>query len=187
MTRPALELRPGQHLTLTPQLQQSIRLLQLSSLELEAEISLALADNPLLERDENPAEQVDSQREASIESDDSSPEIETRLEEMPGSGGVYPDEEEPQQARADTLREHLLGQLALTRAGPRDAALVEVLIEELDDNGYLGSPLVEIAAIAPTRSDSFARSRQPCHLALCARDLRAASVLAGLRQFGAPA
>ncbi|MEJ2896274.1 RNA polymerase factor sigma-54 [Bordetella avium] len=149
MTRPALELRPGQHLTLTPQLQQSIRLLQLSSLELEAEISLALADNPLLERDENPAEQVDSQREASIESDDSSPEIETRLEEMPGSGGVYPDEDEPQQARADTLREHLLGQLALTRAGPRDAALVEVLIEELDDNGYLGSPLVEILQWLP--------------------------------------
>ena len=38
MTRPILELRPGQHLTLTPQLQQSIRLLQLSTLDLEAEI-----------------------------------------------------------------------------------------------------------------------------------------------------
>src|SRR5687768_16914998 len=46
MTRPILELRPGQHLTLTPQLQQSIRLLQLSTLDLEAEISQVLAENP---------------------------------------------------------------------------------------------------------------------------------------------
>ena len=52
MSRPALELRSGQHLTLTPQLQQSIRLLQLSTLDLELEISQALADNPLLERSE---------------------------------------------------------------------------------------------------------------------------------------
>ncbi|MBO1248227.1 RNA polymerase sigma-54 factor, partial [Bordetella holmesii] len=49
MSRPALEHRPGQHLTLTPQLQQSIRLLQLTSLDLEAEISQALAENPMLE------------------------------------------------------------------------------------------------------------------------------------------
>src|SRR3546814_18771197 len=47
MTRPALELRTGQHLTLTPQLQQSIRLLQLSTLDLHDEISQALADNPM--------------------------------------------------------------------------------------------------------------------------------------------
>lgn len=91
MTRPALELRPGQHLTLTPQLQQSIRLLQLSSLELEAELSQALAENPLLERDEDPAreEQADPEREASVEADEA-PDTELRLDEMPGSGGVLP-------------------------------------------------------------------------------------------------
>ena len=55
MTRPILELRPGQHLTLTPQLQQSIRLLQLSTLDLEAEISQVLAENPLLDREDEPA------------------------------------------------------------------------------------------------------------------------------------
>ena len=48
----ALQLRLSQHLALTPQLQQSIRLLQLSTLELNAEIDQALQDNPLLERDE---------------------------------------------------------------------------------------------------------------------------------------
>ena len=44
-----LQLKLAQHLTLTPQLQQSIRLLQLSTLELQQEIATALAENPLLE------------------------------------------------------------------------------------------------------------------------------------------
>lgn len=157
MTRPALELRPGQHLTLTPQLQQSIRLLQLSSLELEAELSQALAENPLLERDEDPAreEQADPEREASVEADEA-PDTELRLDEMPGSGGVHPDDDSdlPQAARPDTLREHLLGQLALTRAAPRDAALCGLLIDELDENGYLDSPLEEILTWLPAEAEA---------------------------------
>ncbi|GAB1395105.1 RNA polymerase factor sigma-54 [Rhodocyclaceae bacterium] len=50
--KPTLQLRLSQHLALTPQLQQSIRLLQLSSLELNQEIEQALQENPLLEREE---------------------------------------------------------------------------------------------------------------------------------------
>ena len=50
-----LQLKLAQHLTLTPQLQQSIRLLQLSTLELQQEIELALAENPLLELAESDA------------------------------------------------------------------------------------------------------------------------------------
>ena len=52
--KPALSLRLSQHLALTPQLQQSIRLLQLSTVELNQELEQALADNPLLERDDDP-------------------------------------------------------------------------------------------------------------------------------------
>ena len=52
--KPSLQLRLSQHLALTPQLQQSIRLLQLSTLELNQEIDQAMADNPLLERDDDP-------------------------------------------------------------------------------------------------------------------------------------
>jgi len=52
--KPSLQLKLGQHLALTPQLQQSIRLLQLSTLELNQEIEQALADNPLLERMDDP-------------------------------------------------------------------------------------------------------------------------------------
>ncbi|MBV1960655.1 MAG: hypothetical protein KUG52_01585, partial [Immundisolibacteraceae bacterium] len=47
-----LELRVSQQLTMTPQLQQAIKLLQLSTLELEQEITSALESNPLLEVDE---------------------------------------------------------------------------------------------------------------------------------------
>ncbi len=51
----SFQLRMSQQLALTPQLQQSIRLLQLSTLELNQEIEQALADNPLLERDDDPS------------------------------------------------------------------------------------------------------------------------------------
>ncbi|MGZ9045671.1 MAG: RNA polymerase factor sigma-54, partial [Telluria sp.] len=49
--KPTLQLKLSQHLTLTPQLQQSIRLLQLSTLELNAEVERMLQENPLLEKD----------------------------------------------------------------------------------------------------------------------------------------
>ena len=54
--KPSLQLKLSQHLTLTPQLQQSIRLLQLSTLELNQELERFLQDNPLLERDEEEGE-----------------------------------------------------------------------------------------------------------------------------------
>ena len=50
--KPSLQLKLSQHLALTPQLQQSIRLLQLSTLELEQELEKYLQENPLLEREE---------------------------------------------------------------------------------------------------------------------------------------
>src|SRR5690606_36618649 len=72
--------------------------------------------------------------------------------EMPGSGGVYPDDR-PDTADSDTLREHLLSQLGLTRAGSRDTALVGMLIDELDDNGYLGSSLDEMLSWIPAEAE----------------------------------
>jgi len=54
--KPSLQLKLGQHLTMTPQLQQAIRLLQLSTLELQSEVQQALEENPMLEHDEDNAE-----------------------------------------------------------------------------------------------------------------------------------
>ena len=53
--KPSLQFRLSQHLTLTPQLQQSIRLLQLSTVELNQEIDRLLMENPALEREEHDA------------------------------------------------------------------------------------------------------------------------------------
>ncbi|MEY3674954.1 MAG: polymerase sigma-54 factor, partial [Pseudomonadota bacterium] len=53
--KPGLSLRMSQHLALTPQLQQSIRLLQLSTLELSQEVDQMLDENPFLERSEDEA------------------------------------------------------------------------------------------------------------------------------------
>src|SRR5688572_16393337 len=62
----SLQLRLSQHLTLTPQLQQSIRLLQLSTLELNQELERMLQENPLLEREDNPGEQPVATAEAPV-------------------------------------------------------------------------------------------------------------------------
>ena len=52
--KPSLQLRTSQHLALTPQLQQSIRLLQLSTLELQQEVEQVIQQNPLIERLDDP-------------------------------------------------------------------------------------------------------------------------------------
>ena len=57
--KPTLQLKLGQHLTMTPQLQQAIRLLQLSTLELQTEIQQTLEENPMLEQDEDNLENPD--------------------------------------------------------------------------------------------------------------------------------
>ncbi|MEQ8938043.1 MAG: RNA polymerase factor sigma-54, partial [Gammaproteobacteria bacterium] len=62
--KPSLQLKIGQSLTMTPQLQQAIRLLQLSSVELQAEIQDALESNMMLEMEENEAERERANGEA---------------------------------------------------------------------------------------------------------------------------
>ena len=64
--KPTLQLKLSQHLTLTPQLQQSIRLLQLSTLELNAEVERMLQENPLLEKNDEDEEGVGADAGASV-------------------------------------------------------------------------------------------------------------------------
>ncbi len=158
--KPHLQLKIGQHLTLTPQLQQSIRLLQLSTLELNQEIEQILQDNPLLEREgdeeevasaeepshETVAEQAPVDREAVGEPD----EPQAAPDEMDwndySAGGGDDDEAGLQTPAASaTLREHLLGQIALLPLSMRDRALVSALVDALDDDGYLEQSLEEVA------------------------------------------
>jgi RNA polymerase sigma-54 factor len=165
----SLQLRLSQHLTLTPQLQQSIRLLQLSTLELNQELERILQDNPLLERDDEPREYPVTAGEIAASDPAATPAAESQaadaepadnrenidfsaLDEAPSS--AYRDDGEDgeyQQVAADapTLRAHLLGQLSLTNLPERDSRLVSLLIDSLDDDGYLTQSLDELVELLP--------------------------------------
>jgi RNA polymerase sigma-54 factor len=160
--KPTLQFRLSQHLTLTPQLQQSIRLLQLSTVELNQEIDRLLMENPILEREEAEGETTgpyaplrdagSSSLEAPASSGDEGAERrEDWLTDAAAPAWRGDDDEETDRsfsaAELPTLRDHLNQQLTLTGIGERDRALVALLIDALDDDGYLTQPLEEIAAL----------------------------------------
>ncbi len=164
----SLQLRLSQHLTLTPQLQQSIRLLQLSTLELNQELERILQENPLLERDDDSREQPVAVAETAARTADPEPASEAPATDGPAAeaddaqASVLDDaplpgyrddgeESEHQQiaAEAPSLRAHLLSQISLTNLSDRDHQLVALLIDSLDDDGYLTQSLEELVALLP--------------------------------------
>jgi RNA polymerase sigma-54 factor len=185
----SLQLRVSQHLALTPQLQQSIRLLQLSTLELHQELEQIMADNPLLERMDDPLDHsvrllADGAIASNAESEGPGSDIAAAPVAESPSGGDEPvssleggemqdaapaadndwsfddvartskapdeDDARPQLEAPDTtLRQHLMEQMRVTVTEQRDRALLELLIEALDENGYLEEPLEEIHARLP--------------------------------------
>ena len=145
--KPTLQLKVSQQLALTPQLQQSIKLLQLSSLDLQSEIERLLLENPLLERSDDHGDdgytaepqQTDNERQSEESSE------RTEHEDIPdlsdwGSGkqgGAHDDDDsfDPimNVVSPISLRQHLLAQLGELHLPDRDRAIVTLLIEELDD------------------------------------------------------
>ncbi len=165
--RQTQHLTLSRHLSLTPQLQQSIRLLQLSTQELNQDLEKFLTDNPLLERDDVPQEALPRPlngptREETVVSAAQSPDADSRNPETPdfdwftdgsSSGARREDGEESEYpqiaAGTSTLYEHLSGQLGLTRLSARDKSVVNTLIASLDERGYLPQSLEEIAELLP--------------------------------------
>ena len=164
--KPTLQFRLSQHLALTPQLQQSIKLLQLSTVELNQEIERLLMDNPALEREEGESSAAAPPAAAGGEPGAALPEAATSEQETPerheecdagmDAGAAAPWRGEDDEGDGDrtfsaadtpTLRDHLRTQLSLMNLGERDRALVGVLIDVLDDDGYLTMSLEEIAAL----------------------------------------
>ncbi len=147
-SRQSLELRQNQQLALTPQLQQSIRLLQLSAQELELELAQALLENPMLEHEEEyDIDVADTVADEAQEQDERWP----LLTSINRASNNSADEEQtrPESALAETLQDHLLQQLHVTHAQPRDCALITLLIDELDQNGYLPTSLDDILHYLP--------------------------------------
>ena len=188
--KPTLQFRLSQHLALTPQLQQSIRLLQLSTLELHQEVEQMLEQNPFLEAEEDsaPAFEPLAERTTAAErvgereteraaesSADGGGEAEAApldgtdfggterddwengteredfdgIRETPGKSSTNNDSDEFDGQDRDTatisLQDHLRAQLSGMRLAPLDAAAVMVLIESLNDDGYLADTLEDIA------------------------------------------
>ena len=175
--KPALQIRLNQQLALTPQLQQAIRLLQLSSMELELELNTAIESNPLLElEDDRPEAESDTPEtvdgvetapespaetaETTTEADDGPLDLELERSEYRGTA-VDEDGLEPQDAEVEDLRDHLLWQLNLTPMSPRDRAIASSIIEAIDDDGYLGESdesiqmsLASIFAVTPAQIEA---------------------------------
>jgi RNA polymerase sigma-54 factor len=164
--KPSLQFRLSQHLTLTPQLQQSIRLLQLSTVELNQEIDRLLMENPALEREDHEdgggggsgggeaaasAPVQPSSSTSSTPAEPTSGETDWSADIASNWRGAADDEEDGDRnfgtAETPTLRDHLRSQLSLTNLSERDRVLVELLIDALDEDGYLTQPLEEIAAL----------------------------------------
>jgi RNA polymerase sigma-54 factor len=167
--KPALNLRLHQQLALTPQLQQAIRLLQLSSVELEMELREALESNPLLELPDEPGEPAPAETENGAEAlptefetrtsanetttaesesreadEDRFEQLDTSFDMPTRNAAASDDEFEAQEPEQQDLRDHLLWQLNLTPMSPRDRAIAVAVIEAVDDDGYLHEPIEAI-------------------------------------------
>ncbi len=164
--KPALQLRQSQQLTLTPQLQQSIRLLQLSTLEVNQEAERLLDENPLLEREDDDAElpyahgdaatasvteKAATNEESPQQSDEEWPGEDWNESSFSAAGSMDEEDENHSEVVADTpsLREHLIWQLNMSQLDERDRKIIGMLIDALDENGYLAQPLEEIAELLP--------------------------------------
>ncbi|WP_286717046.1 RNA polymerase factor sigma-54 [Thalassolituus sp. UBA2009] len=179
----SLQLKMGQHLTMTPQLQQAIRLLQLSTLDLQQEIQEALDSNPMLEVEEhehddlpdlsrNSDHEVSASHEVSNQDDshNDTPELDEQWsqEQLPddlpvdsqwedtyqttanvasGSSSNAIDDDfdyDSRHASTEDLQDHLLWQLNLTPMSDTDREIALMLIDGVDDDGYLHTTVEDI-------------------------------------------
>ena len=163
MLKPSLQLKLGQTLTMTPQLQQAIRLLQLPALELQAHIRELLESNVMLEPVEEgegtgifeqpempqtaaPAEAVpERQTENTVEVvDEGWGEQSVGTSEAPWQS----DDDDRQQEFADdtgqSLQDHLVWQLEMAKLAPRELGIARAIADAVSEDGYLTESLEEI-------------------------------------------
>jgi RNA polymerase sigma-54 factor len=159
-----LELKQTQRLSpvLTQQLQQAIKLLQLSQLELAEAIELEIQENPILELiekepKEGPAEENTREEESASEKDDVAEWLERY---SPSEEYTFQEERERPDyenmvKKTLNLRDHLRWQAGLAELSPEERIIAEWIIENIDDNGYLAYPLSEIASASGYSEESL--------------------------------
>ena len=175
MLKTSLQLRMSQQLTMTPQLQQAIRLLQMPALELQAHIRELLESNVMLEAEEDneatqsfeslgaaPNEMAAAQPvgeegegpsaqatepEATVEViDDAWEDRSANPSDSPWNGDDDDRQQEFTDANGESLQEHLAWQLEMAKLEPRQLAIGRAILDAINDDGYLTDPLDAIAA-----------------------------------------
>ena len=173
MLKPSLQLKLSQQLTMTPQLQQAIRLLQLPVMELQTQIQTALDENVMLEVEEPETAAEDGQAAESSASESDDPEDFTDAPDAPEPEVAVAAEadwedtqktgpsEAPKSAdprttveyadrSEETLRDHLLWQLELENLDARSTAIGQAIIDAINDDGYMTDDAETIrATLAP--------------------------------------
>jgi RNA polymerase sigma-54 factor len=147
MSNAVLGLRLKQQLTLTPRLQQSVKLLQLSALECVQELHQAIAQNPFLEESAESAESPDRAEREEAAEDSSRADLD--FSSSGGGGGEETPDWTEWTASPSTLHDSLRDQLLLLGLTERDHVLANLIIDALDDDGFLRLPLEDVAALAP--------------------------------------
>ena len=144
--KPSLQLNIGQHLTLTPQLQQAIRLLQLSTLDLQLEIQQAVESNPML--DATPNEEKDESRDTDKPLHDEFADFQwAQLYGSPNKRNNFEENDfnyENLHCTTTNLQDHLRWQLDLTPMSDIDRIIATTIIDAIDDDGFLTQSIDEI-------------------------------------------
>ncbi len=136
-----LQFKFSQQLSMTPQLQQAIKLLQLSTLELQQEVQQALEDNPLLELEDSDAEGETS----AADDNDFDAWDDPYSAALSASGQSVGDDSPLYQGETHTsLHDHLLWQMRLSHFTERDEVIAEMIIDSIDENGYLQADIAEL-------------------------------------------
>ncbi len=152
MLKPSLQLRLGQQLTMTPQLQQAIKLLQLPVMDLQAHIREALESNVMLEAEEPERDGDDIEAEADTTANEVEVESawdETQLTAADSNWSsneprVGHDNREFVDRSGTSLHDHLLWQLQLESPDPRVFVIGQALLDVINDDGYLSEGLESV-------------------------------------------
>ncbi|MCK9188286.1 RNA polymerase factor sigma-54 [Acidithiobacillus sp.] len=169
-----LELKLGQHLAMTPQLQQAIRLLQLSTLDLQQEVQSMLESNPLLDEetgdDGGPVpetlEAPSEDRQLDLAAENTLPDelpVDSQWDDVfdlgtPGSGSAS-DEDMPdfesRNSHSQSLQDYLRWQADMTHFSPDERNMAELIIDAIDERGYLAESLEELAVNMNVQEDAL--------------------------------
>ena len=158
------DLKQGQNLVMTPQLQQAIKLLQLNNVEIAEFIEEEIENNPLLEKQETAPEDKTEVQEIPADSNKAADEDFDAGSAMAdvGSGGnssfdKLDDAFENSISKPETLRDHLMKQLQVSITEPRDQMIAALLIDQLDEAGYLRTSVTELAEKLGCSTDRLGR------------------------------